>query len=158
MTWTTRGGALRSVFTGDHLTELDSIVTDMNDVKRRDGPRFDLTLVQRYILWRVFDLGWTIERFGDFDRFQVSHWGREAAKAERIGKKYQWIAYHEILAYISDHYQYRTSFAEDEGGPTVRRPMAGLSTRYRSFDYRHVHARWHILGRAQTILVGEAVV
>ena len=31
-------------------------------------------------------------------------------KPERIGKKYQWIAYHEILAYISDHYQYRARY------------------------------------------------
>ena len=114
--------ALRSVFTDDHLAELDAIVREEKDVEARHGPRFDLKIVQRYILWRVFDLGWTVERFGRFDQFQVSHRGREAAKAERIGKKYQWIAYHEILAYISDRYQYRTLFAEDEGGRRYEGP------------------------------------
>ena len=57
---------------------------------------------QRYILKRVFDLGWTLERFGKFDTFDIGDHGREAAKAERIGKKYQWIAYHEIMAYMLD--------------------------------------------------------
>ena len=113
---------LKSVFTRDHFTQLDSILNDKNDVQSSHGPRFDMKLVQNYIIWRVFDLGWTVERFGNFDRFQVSYGGREAAKAERIGKKYQWIAYHEILAYVSDHYQYRTIFAEDEGGARYEGP------------------------------------
>ena len=77
----------------------------------RQGPRFDKRLIQRYILWRVFDLGWTVERFGSFDRFDILEAGRAAAKAERMGKKYQWVAYHEILAYIADHRQYRERYA-----------------------------------------------
>lgn len=75
-------------------------------------PRFDLGQVQRYILKRAFDLGWTVERFGHFDRFVVRHDGRSASKPERIGKKYQWIAYHEIMALLSDHFQYREEFRE----------------------------------------------
>ena len=70
-----------------------------------ESSRFDLSKIQRYVFKRVFDLGWTTERFGEFDR-SVKHRGRAAAKAERIGKKYQWIAYHEIMAYISDHFHY----------------------------------------------------
>lgn len=82
---------------------------------RSDGdPRLSLKMVQRYVLGRVFDLGWTIDRFGQFDS-AVGKWqGRHARKAERIGKKYQWIAYHEILAYISDHYQYHNRYDTDE--------------------------------------------
>ena len=64
-------------------------------------------MIQRYILGRVIDLGWTVDRFGEFDEFTIGHSGRDASKPERIGKKYQWIAYHEILAYIADHLQYR---------------------------------------------------
>ena len=86
---------------------------------RRDdwhrAPRFDLAEIQRYVLWRVFDLGWTTERFGRFDGFSVGVSGRDAAKEERIGKKYQWIAYHEIMAFISDHYQFRETFRKGEG-------------------------------------------
>ena len=88
-----------------------------------DDDNFDSSIVQRYVLWRVFDLGWTVERFGQFDlglsqRFQ----GRNADKPERIGKKYQWIAYHEMLAYISDHYQYRDRYEEGEDAHHYRGP------------------------------------
>ena len=93
--------------TEDQQTELESILG-----ADREGPGFDLRTIQRYVLWRVFDLGWTIERFGAFDRFSIGYSGREAYKPERIGKKYQWIAYYEILAYIADHYQYRERFEE----------------------------------------------
>jgi hypothetical protein len=78
----------------------------------------DLGIIQRYVLWRVFDLGWTTERFGAFDRFSIGQHGRDASKAERIGKKYQWIAYHEILAFISDRFQ--------SGNPTARRRATKL--------------------------------
>ncbi len=79
----------------------------------RQPPRFDLCQVQRYILKRVLEIGWTVERFGHFDRFVVRTNGRAASKPERIGKKYQWIAYHEIMAYLSDHFQYREQFRKD---------------------------------------------
>lgn len=69
-------------------------------------PRFDLGLVQRYVLWRVLDLGWTTKSFGHFDRFSVRTVSREPPSAERIGKKYQWIAYHECVALIADNFQY----------------------------------------------------
>ena len=46
---------------------------------------------------RVIDYGWTAARFGRFDE-TIRHGryeGRTGHKAERIGKKYQWIAFHE---------------------------------------------------------------
>ena len=99
--------SFKAQLTQDQLMQLDSIVQDENDTEVRNGPRISKSLIQRYILWRVFDLGWTVERFGDFDRIVNWNSGRKADKPERIGKKYQWIAYHEILAYIADHYQHR---------------------------------------------------
>ena len=86
---------------------------DVKTARGTDEPRLDLDIIQRYVLWRVFDLGWNMERFGDLDwRISTSNdfSGRGTRKPERIGKKYQWIAYHEILAHISDHYQYRVSY------------------------------------------------
>jgi hypothetical protein len=72
----------------------------------REEDRFDLRLLQGYILPRVFALGWTAAMFGEFD-LEVRDRGRESHKAERIGKKYQWIAYHEVLALIADHYVFK---------------------------------------------------
>ena len=76
--------------------------------------KFDLRLIQRYVLKRVFDLGWTVERFGEFDRFHAGDGLHGLARGDRMGKKYQWIAYHEALAYISDHFQYRPAFGMPE--------------------------------------------
>jgi hypothetical protein len=73
------------------------------------SPHFDLSLAQRWTLERVFGLGWTVERFGRFDRHIGRNDRREARKAERIGKKYQWIAYHEFLARLADNFQFRAS-------------------------------------------------
>lgn len=69
------------------------------------APLFDLKQVQRYVVSRVFDLGWTPERFEEFDS-EIQSSGRGEAKAERMGKKYQWIAYYEMLAFMADHFQY----------------------------------------------------
>ena len=105
--------ALESVLTEEHARALGAVLTGKQS--REGPPRFDLRLIQRYVLWRVFDLGWTTERFGQFDRFAIGYHGRAASKAERIGKKYQWIAYHEILALVADHFQYRERFREEKG-------------------------------------------
>jgi len=76
----------------------------------KDECRFDLSVAQRWIFKRVLDLGWTVERFGRFDRNigRYSNYGREANKPERIGKKYQWIAYYEFLARVSDNFEFKS--------------------------------------------------
>lgn len=109
------GAAVNAMFTEEHARRLTEIFASKgNDHETRRPPRLGLADIQRYILWRVFNLGWTSEHFGHFDRFIVRDGGREASKAERIGKKYQWIAYHEIMALVSDHFQYREQFREEE--------------------------------------------
>jgi hypothetical protein len=115
-------GRLEAVITEGHARLLKDILAEKRDADARRGPRFDLRLIQRYILWRVFDLGWTTERFGQFDRFAIGYHGREPSKAERFGKKYQWIAYHEILALVADNFQYRREYGEDGGGQGYEGP------------------------------------
>ena len=90
----------------EHLCEWESL-----EEKR---PGLELGIIQRYILGRVASLGWTGERFGEVDRMVRlrDRMGRESRKAERIGKKYQWIAYHEILAFIADRHQYHPRWGE----------------------------------------------
>ncbi len=70
---------------------------------------FDGQLARRWMMKKIIDMGWTVERFGEFDRNvnRFSSHGREARKPERIGKKYQWIAYHELLARLSDNFKMR---------------------------------------------------
>ena len=68
----------------------------------------------RWIFRRVLELGWTPERFGDYDeavRNDSRHY--QGPRTERIGKKYQWIALHELLARIADHCPYRGWSTDD---------------------------------------------
>ncbi|NVD45328.1 ATP-binding protein [Qipengyuania atrilutea] len=58
---------------------------------------------RRWVAWRAHDLGWTPERFSAFDRHVHNH-GRMEHRIERIGKKYQWIALHELTGRLSDYY------------------------------------------------------
>lgn len=115
--WKARDDAERSleaILSAEHAASLRAIrVAEENQHTNSHPPGFDLGQVQRYILNRVFDLGWSVERFGHFDRFVVRSDGRAASKPERMGKKYQWIAYHEMMAFLSDHFQYREEFRED---------------------------------------------
>ncbi|MEU7765095.1 hypothetical protein AB0B25_08230 [Nocardia sp. NPDC049190] len=57
----------------------------------------------RWIAYRAIRLGWTAERFAEFEQLHDLRKGREAHKAERFGKKYQWIALHELLARLADN-------------------------------------------------------
>ncbi len=78
------------------------------DASQSDPPRFSALKAQRWIIKRVFDMGWTVSRFGVFDQYVArASRGRDADKPERIGKKYQWIAYHQFLAHLSDNFQFR---------------------------------------------------
>ncbi len=70
---------------------------------------FDLRIAQRWIFNRVVELGYDPKLFGKFDNMvnRYDNSKRSEHKAERIGKKYQWIAYHEFMALVSDHFEYK---------------------------------------------------
>ena len=71
----------------------------------------------RWIFGRVLKLGWTPARLGAYDSGVASQ-DRHAKddRIERIGKKYQWIAFHELLARIADNCKF-TPFYSDQSGP-----------------------------------------
>ena len=71
---------------------------------------FDRGKIQRYVLRRVFELGWTTELFGEFDSRQNLDHPLEGA--ESFGRKYQQIAYYEILGLVADHFEYREPGSE----------------------------------------------
>lgn len=67
------------------------------------GECFDLRIAQRLIFSKVIELGWNPELHLSFDKDNRSQ-DRGASSNERIGKKYQWIAYHEYMALLSDNF------------------------------------------------------
>lgn len=141
---------------GDLLSE---VVLPYLDDPPVEEDKFDLppSTAQRWIFKRVLDLGWTVERFGRFDRnvsWNVSRYGsdyRSAHKPERIGKKYQWIAYHEFLAHLADNLEFREDSWSDKPGVYYgpwqlgRRdidPSSLLKRTYRSHWEPHVTSWW----------------
>ena len=69
---------------------------------------------KRWILWRTVRLGWRPKLFGTADQHLGYGRGRDAHKAERWGKKYQWMAYHELLARVADNYQPARNYDDAE--------------------------------------------
>lgn len=67
---------------------------------------FDLRLAERFIFNRVIELGWDPSKHGNFDK-NIGRGlgrGRRDSNQERIGKKYQWIAYYEFMARLADNF------------------------------------------------------
>ena len=58
---------------------------------------------QCWVFERVLALGWTPEKFGDFDKHRFTL-DSGAHKAERFGKKYQWITLRELIARVADNF------------------------------------------------------
>lgn len=78
--------------------------------------RFSGFVARRYILQRIMQLGWTSERFSDYEkdlRHGRMRFDEEENKVERISKKYQWIALRELLGYLSDHYRMPREWSTD---------------------------------------------
>lgn len=62
--------------------------------------KIDTNGLSNYAVQRIFELGYDPLIFTKFDSSQGS--GRNAGHKERIGKKYQWIVFYELLARVSD--------------------------------------------------------
>lgn len=68
--------------------------------------------IKRWIMKRVFDLGWNIERFGDMDYRHDSF--REYNPNERIGAKYTWLAMREIHCHLNDNLKFKGRPYDDD--------------------------------------------
>jgi hypothetical protein len=91
---------LASVFTSPRSSLDDAYPTDR---------------ARRWVFMRTLSLGWTPKLFGVRDRsIDRRNPGREDHKAERWGKKYQWIALHELLARVADHFQPLREYEDEE--------------------------------------------
>ena len=90
---------------------VSSCVELLSEQNRRDIIP-DLLALARWIVKKVFALGWSKERFEMYDQVSARYrLDRSSGSNERIGKKYQWIAYYELLARVSDNFE----FLDDDG-------------------------------------------
>ncbi|MGW8569833.1 hypothetical protein [Streptomyces niveus] len=63
----------------------------------------DKDWASRWVFENAARRGWTPERFAAFDNVRGAGRGREGHKAERIGKKYQWLGLHELVERLANH-------------------------------------------------------
>lgn len=74
-----------------------------------DSPAaFSRKWAQRWVCKRAHEFGWKKELFVDFERMcsRGRGGGPKGGAMERVGKKYQWMAFHEFLARLSDNYHW----------------------------------------------------
>ncbi|MEQ8464203.1 AVAST type 2 anti-phage system protein Avs2 [Coleofasciculus sp. E1-EBD-02] len=123
---------LRTVGNNKRKIFHEFVLPHLEDPKGKEF-QFDLSIAQRWILKRVFDLGWTVERFGNFDRRINYNDIRSANKPERVGKKYQWIAYHEFLAHVADNLEFVGDVGLDDSPQSYEGPWQ-ISSETRDID------------------------
>ncbi len=75
---------------------------------------FDPRMVQAYIIQKVIDLGWNPKLHLEFDN-SIDYMMREPKAIERIGKKYQWIAYYDYVARMSDNFEFNQQWDNSSG-------------------------------------------
>ena len=110
--------AIRSGFSASLTTDQSRLLSDSYRRSRRRSYRDDSYPADRALRWvfmQVLRLGWTPKQFGQEDRhLGRGSGGREAHKAERWGKKYQWMAYHELLARVADNFHAARQYSDHE--------------------------------------------
>ena len=96
------------------ITKVISHINDKERLNDRQRDWFDVRPIKRWIVQRVFELGYDGKLHGPFDSSIDSYNNRSENKIERIGKKYQWIAFYEIMAMIADNYK-----VKEDGWSTI---------------------------------------
>ncbi len=87
-----------------------------------DIQSLDMRIAQAFILNRVLEFGWTPAKHGNFDSFIGHPMGHERRPRaiERIGKKYQWIAYYEFMARVADNFKFKEGKYQGPWEPYLR--------------------------------------
>ena len=76
--------------------------------------KVDLEWAKRWVIKRAYVLGWTSKLFEEFERaYCGDSYRRNGGLIERIGKKYQWIAYYELLEHLSGNLYFNDRGYED---------------------------------------------
>ena len=96
-------GDFRKYVIGSKLRHFSQVPIAGSRSSRRDTGEYPTELGSRWVFERVLSLGWTPDNFAEFDAQRHSLFEGEH-KAERFGKKYQWIALRELIARVADNF------------------------------------------------------
>ena len=86
-------------------------------LQRYYSSRYPTNGVRNWLVKRAYELGFDVDLHGRYDRF-AKDWTfrRSEDRIDRVGKKYQWIAFHEIMGILADNYKYRDDYANNGSG------------------------------------------
>ncbi|MHA6764039.1 NACHT domain-containing protein [Streptacidiphilus sp. PAMC 29251] len=120
-----QSGTAHQILDNTQLAHLQGCqVQPTEDEVLADSP-IDTDWATRWIAARVDDLGWSPDLFGEFDQFRgAPSSARQDHKAERFGKKYQWLALHELVERLANHHHVREIY--DDDAPVFQGPDPGL--------------------------------
>lgn len=94
----------------------NQIIPYLNDLERlKSGDYyklFDSKGARRWMVKRVKELGLDDELHKVYEDRYGQHYGYEN-EIEGISQKYQWIAFHEVLALIADNYKFKDEYGRD---------------------------------------------
>lgn len=93
---------------------LDAILACWSWERTEPPPDYPTETARRWIFMKAIQLGWTPDRFDHFESWRTRDHGRSANKAERFGKKYQWLAYFELLAKVRDNFHPKPGWSADD--------------------------------------------
>jgi len=90
-----------------HFSPISFRERDKQSIIKTKSENLNPMPIRYWIVKRVFELGYNRELNGEYDYSARNFYGysRHDNKIERIGKKYQWIAFYEIMAILSDNYK-----------------------------------------------------
>ena len=100
-----------------------------NGPRQDQSAKFNIRWGRRWICKRAHEMSWTSERFGQFENSYHCR-KRTEHRIERIGKKYQWIALHELIACMADNLAYHGDpWEQGDSAPPVYRGARQLGLR-----------------------------
>lgn len=84
------------------------ILENRSPYKKYTNRNYDISWARRWIFQNTLRLGWEHSMHGRFDvdlyRYDHMRGSSDIARIERIGKKYQWISLHQLMALASSKY------------------------------------------------------
>ncbi|EAH2637945.1 hypothetical protein JZB01_002797 [Listeria monocytogenes] len=118
------------------------------------GNQFDDQDLSNIAFKRIFELGYNPQLHSHFDQYEVSGYDRHDQRIERIGKKYQWIAFYELLAKLADNFPiYKEKIIYDDEYEEFRRKSGrnlsflvdNLNQKNENLNFKPLKAEDHIV-------------
>lgn len=80
--------------------------------------KFPAEGIRNWLVKRAYELGFDAKLHGYYDIFAKKWtWNHTEDRIDRIGKKYQWIAFYEVMGVLTDNYKFESDYARaGQGG------------------------------------------